>query len=173
MEEVVRKQLVHEKVLGRRIVVVLPVMLAIMFSIVLYMSLPIRYYFSVSGGNLCLMAGRVTMLGARCEALVPIPAKGLNLSNLTDKIFETQGDALAMLRGYFNHRIAQGNESLFAAEAVLADLYTGLLRDMKGAKAAGVEGLDKNINVLQGWLEIHAEKSAQMSNAKSVKPAQE
>jgi hypothetical protein len=70
-----------------------------------------------------------------------------------------------VLRSFFQKRVQEQNEVLLVKEKELANAYSDLLRDITGAKAAGTPGLEKNIEVLKGWLEIYNAKT------KSVIPA--
>jgi hypothetical protein len=67
-----------------------------------------------------------------------------------------------VLRSFFQKRVQEQSEALLVKEKELAGAYSDLLRELIGAKASGTPGLEKNIEVLKGWLEIY--------NAK-VKPA--
>ena len=77
---------------------------------------------------------------------------------MTGVAFKTQYEAMNVLRSSFQKRVLEQSDALLVKEKELADAYSDLLRDMTGAKAAGTPGLEKNIEVLKGWLEIYNAK---------------
>jgi len=157
----------RQRLVGRKIVIVLPVVVLIAAIIVTFTVLPKSYYFSVRGQELSLVRGPIScwVFSQRSNALEPFSVKGLDLKGITGVAFETQDEAMNVLRGFFQKRVHEQSETLLVKEKELANAYADLLRDITGAKAAGTPGLEKNIEVLKGWLEIHNAK------VKSTMPA--
>jgi hypothetical protein len=149
------KFLGQERMLGRRVLYVVPVLAVIVMVAFVFMALPVKYYFTVSGGQLCLMSGRMWVDAQRCQAIDPIPANDLNLQALTSQEFEDQSQALLVLREFFAKRVDEQRQKVSALEKELSAPYNILLRDLKAAKAAGMEGLEKNIQVLQDWTDFY------------------
>jgi len=154
----------RQHLVGRKIVIVLPVIIIIAAVILTFTVLPKSYYFSVRGGDIFLVRGSSSgwVLSQRSSALEPFSVKGLDLKGITGVAFKSQEQAMEVLRGFFQKRVQEQNEALLVKEKELANSYSDLLRDLTGAKAAGTPGLEKNIEVLKGWIEVY--------NAK-VKPA--
>lgn len=150
----------QERMLGRRVLYVVPLLVILIVTVFVYMAMPVKYYFTVSGGNLCLMSGRFWVDAQQCTAIEPIPAKDLNLQALTSQKFEDQAQALSVLRDFFGKRVDEQRQKVSALEKELSAPYAILLRDLKAAKSAGMEGLDKNIEVLQGWVDLYKEQAA-------------
>lgn len=150
----------QERMLGRRVIVILPIFVALVAATLMYMAMPVRYFFTVQDGEMCMMAGRLSWLGTqRCQVMDPIPVEGMNVESLTTQVFETQADGLAVLRSFFLKRIQHQAQELLPLERELVRPYATLVKDLKGARSAGADGLDRQISVLQGWLDIYAKKS--------------
>ncbi|MBI5589284.1 MAG: hypothetical protein HY881_02255 [Deltaproteobacteria bacterium] len=160
----------RQRLIGRKIVIILPVIIIIAAIILTFTALPKKYYFTVRAGDLYLVRGSSSgwVFSQRSSALEPFSVKGLDLKGITGVAFKTQDEAMNVLRGLFQKRVQEESEALLVKEKELANAYSDLLRDMSGAKAAGTPGLEKNIEVLKGWLEIHNAKVASaMPAAKS------
>lgn len=155
----------RQRLIGRKIVIVLPAIILIAAIIVTFTVLPKSYYFSVRGEELCLVRGPLScwVFSQRSPALEPFSVKGLDLKGITGVAFKTQDEAMNVLAGFFQKRVQEQRDVLLVKEKELADAYADLLRDMTGAKAAGTPGLEKNMDVLKGWLDIY--------NAKVKSPA--
>jgi len=147
----------RQRLVGRKIVIILPVIILIAAIILTFTVLPKSYYFSVRAGELYLVRGSSScwVLSQRSSAMEPFSVKGLDLKGITGVAFKTQDEAMNVLRSSFQKRVQEESEALLVKEKELANAYSDLLRDMTGAKAAGTPGLEKNIEVLKGWLEIH------------------
>ena len=89
----------------------------------------------------------------------PIPVKDLDVQELTSKAFDSESDALAVMKTFFENRVKEGQAVIFPKEKELVNSYRILLRDMKAARAAGAQGLDKSIDAIQGWLSAFAKKA--------------
>jgi hypothetical protein len=154
----------RQHLVGRKIVVVLPVIVIIAAVILTFTALPKSFYFTVRAGDLFLVRGSSSgwVFSQRSSALEPFSVKGLDLKGITGVAFKTQEQAMEVLRSFFQKRVQEQSDMLLIKEKELAGAYSDLLRDLTGAKAAGTPGLEKSIEVLKGWLEIY--------NAK-VKPA--
>ena len=150
----------RQRLVGRKIVIVLPVIIIIAAIILTFTALPKSFYFTVRGGELFLVRGSSScwVFSQRSSALEPFSVKGLDLKGITGVAFKTQDEAMDVLRSSFQKRVQGQSEALLVKEKELANAYSDLLRDMTGAKAAGTPGLEKNIEVLKGWLEIHNAK---------------
>ena len=150
----------RQRLVGRKIVIILPVIVLIAAIIVTVTILPQNYYFSVRGEKLSLVRGPIScwVFSQRSNALEPFSVKGLDLKGITGVAFRTQDEAMNVLRGFFQKRVQEQSEALLNKEKELANAYADLLRDVTGAKAAGTPGLEKNIEVLKGWLEIYNAK---------------
>ncbi len=150
----------RQRLVGRKIVIVLPVIILIAAIIVTVTVLPKSYYFSVRGEELSLVRGPIScwVFSQRSSALEPFSVKGLDLKGITGVAFKTQDEAMNVLRGFFQKRVQEQSEALLVKEKELANAYSDLLRDITGAKAAGTPGLEKSIEVLKGWLEIYNAK---------------
>lgn len=154
----------RQHLVGRKIVIVLPVIVIIAAIILTFTVLPKSFYFTVRGGDLCLVRGSSSgwIFSQRSSALEPFSVKGLDLKGITGVAFKTQEQAMEVLRSFFQKRVLEQSDALLVKEKELANAYSDQLRDLIAAKAAGTPGLEKNIEVLKGWLDIY--------NAK-VKPA--
>jgi hypothetical protein len=154
----------RQRLVGRKIVIVLPVIILIAAIILTFTVLPKSYYFTVRADELYLVRGSSSgwVFSQRSSAMEPFSVKGLDLKGITGVAFKTQDEAMGVLRSSFQKRVQGQSEALLVKEKEMANAYFDLLRDMIGAKASGTPGLEKNIEVLKGWLEIY--------NAK-VKPA--
>jgi|APLow6443716910_1056828.scaffolds.fasta_scaffold275040_2 hypothetical protein len=154
----------RQHLVGRKIVIVLPVIVIIAAIILTFTALPKSFYFTVRAGDLYLVRGSSSgwVFSQRSSAMEPFSVKGLDLKGITGVAFKTQEQAMDVLRGFFQKRVQEQSEALLVKEKELAGAYSDLLRELIGAKASGTPGLEKNIEVLKGWLEIY--------NAK-VKPA--
>lgn len=150
----------RQRLVGRKIVIVLPVIIIIAAIILTFTVLPKSYYFTVRAGELYLVRGSSSgwIFSQRSSAMEPFSVKGLDLKGITGVAFKTQDEAMNVLRSSFQKRVHEQSEALLVKEKELADAYSDLLRDLTGAKAAGTPGLDKNIEVLKGWLEIYNTK---------------
>lgn len=150
----------RQHLVGRKIVVVLPIILILAAIIVTFTVLPKSYYFTVKSGELLLVRGPVAcwVVSERSSALEPFSVKGLDLKGITGVAFKTREEAMEVLAGFFQKRVQEQSQALLVKEKELADAYSDLLRDMTGAKAAGTPGLEKNIEVLKGWLEVYNAK---------------
>jgi len=150
----------RQRLVGRKIVIVLPVIILIAVIILAVTALPKNFHFTVRAGDLYLVRGSSSswVLSQRSSALEPFPVKGLDLKGITGVAFKTQDEAMNVLRGFFQKRVQEQRDSLWVKEKELANAYSDLLRDMTGAKSAGIPGLEKNIEVLKGWLDIHNDK---------------
>jgi hypothetical protein len=157
----------RQRLVGRAIVIVLPVIILIAVILVSFTVLPKSFYFTVRAGELCLVRGPMSnwVMSQRSSAMEPFSVKGLDLKDITGVKFKTQEEAMNVLRSFFQNRIQGQREAILTKEKELAIAYSDLLRDMTGAKASGTPGLEKNIDVLKGWLEIHH------ANIKSPVPA--
>ena len=161
MEDLSSKLIDQERILGRRILWAVPILMVTMLLSYLYFSLPVRYFFAVKGGELCLMAGRFSWVDAtRCQSIEPVQVRDLDVGSLTVLVFEKEGEALNVFKSFFVKRIDDQTAKVLPMERELAAPYTTLLRDLKAASSAGVEGLQKNIDVLQGWMDIYKKKTA-------------
>jgi hypothetical protein len=151
----------RQHLVGRKIVIILPMIIIIAAIILSVTILPKSYYFTVRGGELLLVRGPCSswVVSQRSSALEPFSVKGLDLKGITGVAFKTQDEAMGVLRSFFQKRVQAQSEVLLAKEKELASAYSDLLRDMTGAKAAGAPGLEKNIEVLKGWLEIYNAKA--------------
>ena len=160
----------RQRLVGRKIVIVLPVIIIIAAIILAFTVLPKSYYFTVRAGELYLVRGASSgwVFSQRSSALEPFSVKGLDLKGITGVAFKTQDEAMNVLRSSFQKRVLEQSDALLVKEKELADAYSDLLRDMTGAKATGTPGLEKNIEVLKGWLEIYnAKVKSAMPAAKS------
>lgn len=159
----------RQRLMGRTILIVLPVVIIIAAVIATISSLPKNFYFTVRAGDLYLVRGAMAnwALSNQTGAFEPFSVKGIDLKGITGVTFKTQEEALGALRGIFEKRVQEQCAAVLAKEKELAGPYTDLLRDMQGAKAGGVPGLEKNIAVLKGWLDIyHAKINAPASTPK-------
>lgn len=150
----------RQRLMGRTIIIVLPVIILIAAVIATVSSLPKSYYFTVRSGDLCLVRGAMSnwVLSDQSNAFEPFSVKGLDLKGVTGVAFKSQEEAIGVLRGFFQKRVQEQSAAVLSKEKELANLYVDLLRDMTGAKAGGIAGLEKNIEVLKGWLEIYNAK---------------
>jgi hypothetical protein len=159
-----------QHLVGRKIVIILPVIVIIAAIILTFTALPKSYYFTVRGGDLVLVRGSASgwVFSQRSSALEPFSVKGLDLKGITGVAFKTQDQAMGVLRSFFEKRVQEKSDVLLIQEKELADAYSSLLMDLTGARAAGTPGLEKNIEVLKGWLEIYnAKAKSAMHAAKS------
>jgi hypothetical protein len=157
----------QQRLVGRKIVIVLPVIIIIAAVILTFTILPKSYYFTVRAGELYIVRGSSSgwVFSQRSSALEPFSVKDLDLKGITGVKFKTQDEAMGVLRSFFQKRVQEQRESLLIKEKELVGAYSDLLRDITGAKAAGIPGLEKNVEVLKGWLEIYN------ANAKPAMPA--
>jgi hypothetical protein len=157
----------RQRLMGRTIVIVLPVIILIAVIIATISSLPKSYYFTVRGGDISLVRGSMSnwVLSEQTSLFEPFSVKGLDLKGITGVAFNTQEEALGALRGFFQKRVQEQCTAVQAKEKELAGPYAVLLRDMMGAKAGGVPGLEKNIEVLKGWIEIYNAKTKSQPSA--------
>jgi hypothetical protein len=160
----------RQRLMGRTIIVVLPIIIIIAVVIATISSLPKNYYFTVRAGDLYLVRGAMSnwVLSNQTGAFEPFSVKGIDLKGITGVSFKTQEEALRSLRGIFEKRVQEQCAAVLNKEKELVGPYTDLLRDMQGAKAGGVPGLEKNIVVLKGWLDmVHAKTTPQAPAPKS------
>lgn len=145
---------------GRKVIVALPVIVLVMIALAAFVALPERCYFTVSHGELCLVSGKIGWLyEQQSRAMDPVPVKDLDVQELTSKTFNNESDALAVMKAFFEKRVEEGQATVLPKEKELVNLYRVLLRDMKAAQVAGAQGLDKNIEVLQGWLAAFSKRA--------------
>lgn len=160
-------------ILGRKIVVVLPVVLILMIIIFLFMSLPLRYYYKVEQGQLYLKAGKLGWVDeTRSKAFEPVSVEGLNLKEIPSQVFESEGEALAALRKHFTQAVEEECLQMVDLESELVKHYKSLLTKYTIAHSAGVVKYAREITVLKGWLDMHAEKMQKMHSMEKV-PAYE
>ncbi len=150
----------RQHLVGRKIVIVLPVIIIIAAIILTFTALPKSFYFTVRAGDLYLVRGSSSgwIFSQRSSALEPFSVKELDLRGITGVAFKTQDQAMDVLRSFFQKRVQEQSDVLLVKEKELANAYSDLLRDFTGAKAAGEPGLEKNMEVLKGWLEIYNTK---------------
>lgn len=158
----------RQHLIGRKIVIVLPLVVIVAAIILTVSVLPKNYYFSVRGGDLYLVRGvsSCPVLSQRSADMAHFSVKGLDLKGITGVAFKTKEQALSVLHDFFQKRVQEESQAVLAKENELAPAYSDLLRDMTGAKAAGMPGLEKNIEVLKGWLEMYHARTAPASAAK-------
>lgn len=160
----------QQRLIGRKVIIFLPVVAILAAIISTFMLLPKSYYLKVRDGELFLVEGYLSswVSSPRSSTMPPFSVKGLDLKGITNVEFETQDEAMDVLRSFFQKRVQAQSEALLVKEKELASAYSDLLRDTTGAKAAGIPGLEKNIEVLKGWLEIYNVKmKSTMPAAKS------
>jgi len=160
----------RQHLVGRKIVIVLPVIVIIAAIILTVTAMPKSFYFTVRAGDLFLVRGSSSgwLFSQRSSALEPFSVKGLDLKGIIGVAFKTQEQAMEVLRGFFQKRVQEQSDAILPKEKELAGAYSDLLRDLTGAKAAGTPGLEKNIAVLKEWLEIyHAKVNPAIPAAKS------
>ena len=150
----------RQHLVGRKIVIVLPVIVIIAAIILTFAALPKSFYFTVRAGDLYLVRGSSSgwVFSQRSSAMEPFSVKGLDLKGITGVAFKTQDQAMDVLRSFFQKRVLEQSDMLLVKEKELANAYSDQLRDLTGAKAAGTPGLEKNIEVLKGWLDIYNAK---------------
>ncbi len=157
----------QQRLIGRKVIIILPVIAILAAIISTFMLLPKSYYLKVRDGELFLVEGYLSswVSSPRSSTMTPFSVKGLDLKGITNVEFETQDEAMDVLRSFFQKRVQAQSEALLVKEKELANAYSDLLRDTAGAKAAGTPGLEKNIEVLKGWIEVYNVK------VKSTMPA--
>jgi hypothetical protein len=150
----------RQHLVGRKIVIALPLIVIIAAIILTFTVLPKSFYFTVRTGELYLVRGSSSgwVFSQRSSALEPFSVKGLDLKGITGIAFKTQEQAMEVLRSFFQKRVQEQSDVLLVKEKELSGAYAELLRDLIGAKAAGTPGLEKNIEVLKGWIEIYNAK---------------
>jgi hypothetical protein len=155
-----------DNLLGRRILVVLPSVVVLMCVFIAFMAAPLRYYFKVSGGNLYLMAGKLAYLDeSRSKAFEPVPVEGMDLKDITSQSFESESAALSSIREESAKMAEAQCLQLMEKEKELVAPYKSLLTSLRIAHSAGAAKYARDVDVLKGWLEMYAEKTAKMKSA--------
>ncbi len=145
--------------LGRRIIIVLPVVLIFMIVFFLFMSLPVRYYYKMEHGQLYLKTAKMGWLDeSTSKAFRPVPVEGLGPQDIPTQVFETESEALKALREQFSAAAEKQCLETFELEKNLVKPYQSLLTKFTIAHAAGAAEYGREMMVLKGWLQMHAEK---------------
>mgnify|MGYP000868642170 FL=1 len=139
--------------LGRRIIIVLPLIILTIVVLGLAMSLPTRYYFKACDGKIGLRESKVPVLwGMQSQVVQPFAANPANFKELLGKRFDSAEDALTALRECSMAKLEENHDKILDMEAEMIGPYTSYLGYLGGAQAAGVQGFEKEIAALETWL---------------------
>lgn len=139
--------------LGRRIIIVLPLIILTIVVIGAAMTLPMRYYFKACDGKIALQESKVPFLwGMQSNIMQPFAASPADFRELLGMRFKSPEDALAALRECSMKKLEEVHDKILAMEAEMIAPYTTYLGCLGGAQAAGVQGFEKEIAALDAWL---------------------
>ncbi len=95
----------RQHLVGRKIVIILPMIIIIAAIILSVTILPKSYYFTVRGGELLLVRGPCSswVVSQRSSALEPFSVKGLDLKGITGVAFKTQDEAMGFCAAFFRN----------------------------------------------------------------------
>jgi hypothetical protein len=159
----------YKNVLGRRVILVIPIVFMVMAVMVVLMLVPTRYQFKVSNGQLGLWITRGGWLIAQqSKAFGTIPVGNADFGNLPGQSFETEIEALKALSSLATTAIKDREEKLIPLEKQIAGLYTDLVAYLRVAQELDLAGKDDNVEVLQDWLNHYMAKLQRASKAKRV-----
>jgi hypothetical protein len=159
----------YKNVLGRRVILVIPIVFMVMAVMVVLMLVPTRYQFKVSNGQLGLWITKGGWLIAQqSKAFGTIPVGNADFGNLRGQSFETEIEALKALSSLATTGIKDREEKLIPLEKQIAGLYTDLVAYLRVAQELDLAGKDDNVEVLQNWLNHYMAKLQRAPKAKRV-----
>jgi hypothetical protein len=157
--------------LGRRVTIILPIAFITIITMALIMRLPVRYHFKVNNGEMTLTEARLSWLGGKqSEAIAPFTVGDADFKELLKNRFDTAEDAIASLREYSVKKLQEHQGKVIALERELVGPYSAYLGYLSGAAGAGVEGVDRDIHVIQEWIDYYREKTQRKSIPMRVSP---
>ncbi len=144
--------------------------------LLIFLSLPVKYFFVFKGGTLELCVGRIGWLdGSRDKGFEPVylgEEKDSELEALLSKKFQTKEEALEALKPYALHRIHKHIAAIADLEQKMFQHYHVLLGEFMAAKQAGIENLDQNIEALKAWLNMYGRRGQYHREEKIEKVAE-
>jgi hypothetical protein len=151
--------------------IVLPIAFITIVTMALIMRLPVRYHFKVNNGKMTLTEARLSWLGGKqSEAVAPFAVGDADFKELLKNRFDTAEDAIASLREHSMKKLQEHQDKVIALERELVGPYSAYLGYLGGAAGAGIEGLDRDIRIIQEWLDYYKEKTQKKSAPMHVSP---
>jgi hypothetical protein len=142
------------------VTIVLPIAFITIITVALIMRLPVRYQFKVNNGKMTLTEARLSWLGGKqSEAVAPFVIGDADFKELLKNRFDTAEDAIASLREHSVKKLQEHQSKVIALEQELIGPYSAYLGYLGGAAGAGIEGLDRDIHVIQEWIDYYREKA--------------
>jgi hypothetical protein len=161
---------VYKNLLGRKIIIAVPIIFVVMAVIFMVMELPSRYQFKVTNGQLGLwITSGGWLTTQQSKAFATVPVGNADFGNLLGQSFETEIEALKALSSLATTGIRDRQEKLIPLEKQIAGLYTDLAAYLRVAKELDLPGKDDNEEGLQDWLNYYMAKLQQASKAQRVK----
>jgi hypothetical protein len=159
----------YKSILGRRVVLVIPVVFIFMAVMVVLMLVPTRYQFKVCNGQLGLWITKGGwLISQQSKAFGTVPVGNADFGNLVDQSFETEIEALKALSSLATTGIKDREEKLIPLEKQIAGLYTDFVAYLRVAQELDLAGKDDNVEVLQDWLNYYMAKLQRASRSKRV-----
>jgi hypothetical protein len=152
---------VYKNVLGRRVIIAIPIIFMVMAAIFLLMVVPSRYEFKVTKGHLGLWITSGGWLNdQQSKVFGSVPVGNADFGNLLGRSFETETEALKALSSLTTTGTRDRQEKLIPLEKQIAGLYTDLVAYHRVAKELDLPGKDDNVKGLQDWLNYYMAKLA-------------
>ncbi len=150
--------------------------IALIAFLLIFLSLPVKYFFVLKGGTLELCVGRIGWLdGSKDKNFEPVylgEEKDEALEALLSQKFQTREEALEALKPYALHRIHKHVAAIADLEQKMFQHYHVLLGEFMAAKQAGIENLDQNIEALKAWLIMYSQRGQYLVEEKTEKSAE-
>jgi hypothetical protein len=159
----------YKSIMGRRVILVVPIVFIVMVAMVMFMFVPMRYQFKVINGELGLWIARGGwLISQQSKAFGTVAVGNADLGSLLDRSFETEMEAVKALSSLVTAGIADREEKLITLEKQIVVLYTDLVAYLGVVKELNLAGKDDNVEVLQDWLNYYMAKLQRTSKVKRV-----
>ena len=143
----------------------------IVFALI-FLSLPVKYFFVLNDGTLSLCVGRIGWIdGSKDKGFEPVylgEEKDPELTALLEKKFKTKEEALEALKPYALHRMHKHLAEIADLEQKMFYHYHILLGEFLAAKQSGIENLDQNIEALKSWLWMYSHRAQYHEGTKEI-----
>ncbi|WP_143083084.1 hypothetical protein [Thermodesulforhabdus norvegica] len=137
--------------------------IAALVGLLLFLAMPVKYYFLVKDGTLGLYSGRIGWLdGTKDKGFVPVfigESKDEGLRVLLAEKFKSREEALDALRPVMLKIVVNHLSEIAELEQTLFGHYRVLYGEILAAHQAGATGLEKSLEALKLWLDMYAGRS--------------
>lgn len=147
--------------------------IAALVIILVFLVMPMKYYFVFKDGTLGLYTGRIGWFDAKKDkAFSPVylgEGKDSALEAITSMKFNTREEALNALQPVMLHRIHAHLMEITELEQTMFNHYHTLLGEMQAAQQTGISGFEDTIGALKQWLHMYAGRTQAIDICTSLK----